>query len=147
MNNNEIIASCEIEKDIESVFNFVFDPKNKPMVMPDLISVSNISDTPLKIGSTFNFVFQMAGVSLNGTWKVTSLNKPIYYEASTTGDIESVWRYKLDKLAEKTRLSLTITYTPPEGVLEMMKGLVLAQVNKRVAETYLNNIKTILETE
>jgi uncharacterized membrane protein len=146
MNNNEIVASCEIEKDIDSVFSFIFDPKNKPMVMPDLVSVSNISDSPLKLGSTFSFLFQMAGVSLNGTWEVTSVNKPIYYEATTTGDIESVWRYKLDKLEEKTKLSLTITYTPPKGVLAVMKGIVLSQVNMRVAELYLKNIKTILET-
>jgi uncharacterized membrane protein len=146
MNNSEIVATCEIEKDIDSVFSFIFDPKNKPMVMPDLISVSNISDFPLKLGSTFNFVFQMAGVSLNGIWEVTSVNKPIYYEATTTGDIESVWRYKLAKLEDKTNLSLTITYTPPKSVLGAMKGLVLSQVNKRVAELYLKNIKTILET-
>lgn len=144
--NNNITSEIIMSKPIVDVFAFVIEPKNKPMVMPDLINVSNISDEPLKLGSTFDFVFQMVGVSLDGTWKVTSLDKPTFYEGTTTGGIESIWKYKLEDMGEETKLSLTISYTPPKSVLGVMKGIILNQINKRVADTYLHNLKIILDT-
>src|SRR3989344_4544200 len=123
--SNDITSGIAISKPITEVYDFVVEPKNKPLVMPDLINISNISDKPLILGSTFNFVFQMAGVLLNGTWKVTGLVKPIYYEGTTTGDIASVWKYQLKDGGDETKLTLTISYTPPISVLGMMKGMVL----------------------
>lgn len=141
----KIEVSHHLNVSAEEVFDFIADPRKQPMVMPDLTEVSNLTDFPMKIGTKFNFVFQMGGRNLKGLWTVESLGRPSLYQGLTSGDIVSKWSYNIIAGEKQCDLTLTIEYEIPGGVAKLIPKTVVSHINTRVAETYLNNLEEILD--
>src|SRR5687768_15859062 len=91
----------------EEVFDFLVQPEKIPLVLPGLIENTDIPELPLKVGDTFTYHYQIAGVVLEGTWTVTELERPSVYHARTTGGGDSTWRYKLADKGKGTHVELT----------------------------------------
>ncbi len=147
MEHATVKEHIDIDTPAAEIFDFILDTRKTPLVFPDLVEITNASDYPLKQGSTFDFIFQMSGVMLKGTWHALRVDSPHRYEGKTTGDVESTWHYNFESHGHSTTVSLEIDYGIPKNVSEKMKMMALVAINRRVAQTYLQNLKTILEVE
>ena len=140
-----IIVSEVIYAPIQKVFNFIVDPYQLPKAMSSLIENTNVSDVPLKEGSTYNYKYKMLGVTLDGVWEVKQMDSPKIYSARTLGGIDSEWSYELKEEEGKTLITLTITYKPPTSVTEQIKVVALAKANEVEAKNFLQNLKVLTE--
>lgn len=147
MEHLTVQVSEMIHAPIQKVFDFIVDPTQTPKAMSGSIENSNISELPLKEGSTYNYKYKMLGVTLDGVWEVKQIESPKIYSARTVGDAESEWNYELHEDAGVTYIKLTVTYKPPRTVYERVKMAAMIKVNELEAKNFLHNLKVLTEEE
>lgn len=145
MEHLTVQVSEMIHAPIQKVFDFIVDPTQTPKAMSGSIQNSNISELPLKEGSTYNYKYKMLGVTLDGVWEVKQIESPKIYSARTLGDAESEWNYELHEDAGVTYVALTISYKPPHTVYEQVKMSAMVKVNELEAKNFLHNLKALTE--
>lgn len=145
MSNLVIDKKLQINAPIDRLFQFLTDPSKIPLVLPGLIENKNIPKLPLKMGSKFNYKYQMYGTILEGLWTVTEINSPDTYKAKTDGDAASAWSYKLIKKGSGTLVDIRIEYEVPKSVLSKIKVNIIKSINEKEVDHYLHNLKTVLE--
>lgn len=145
MEHLTVQVSEMIHAPIQKVFDFIVDPTQTPKAMTGSIENSNISEFPLKEGSTYNYKYKMLGVTLDGVWEVKQIESPKIYSARTLGDAESEWNYELHEDAGVTYITLTVTYKPPRTVAERVKKAAMTRVNELEAKNFLHNLKVLTE--
>src|SRR5437870_10407528 len=129
----------------QDVFDFLVQPHQIPLVLPGLIENTDVPELPLKVGDRFTYHYQVSGVMLEGTWTVTELERPSTYAARTTGGGDSEWRYELTDRGGGTQVDLVVTYDPPQSVMQKIQVSALERIVQRDGETYMQNLKTLLE--
>lgn len=128
------------------IFEFLTNPNKIPLVLPSLVENKKVPKLPLTKGSSFDYVYQMYGVKLKGTWNVEKINsETLSYHATTTGDVKSDWIYEIKVKGSTTLVELIIQYEIPKGVLEKVEQSIVSKVNETEAKHYLQNLKTALE--
>ena len=147
MQHLTVQVSEMIHAPIQKVFDFIVDPTQTPKAMSGSIENSNISELPLKEGSTYNYKYKMLGVTLDGVWEVKQIESPKIYSARTVGDAESEWNYDLHEDAGVTYINLTVTYKPPHTVSEQIKMAAMVKINELEAKNFLHNLKVLTEEE
>jgi carbon monoxide dehydrogenase subunit G len=147
MDKIKIVKSAEINAPAQKIFDFITDPSKIPAILPGLTENSNVPPLPLKAGSTFNYKYQMYGVELDGQWIVDEVRSPSYYKSHTTGGSDSTWIEEITPDGDASKVTLTIEYEMPQGVLAKIKGDALASINEKAADEMLHNLKTILEMQ
>ena len=146
MHDATIELSVDVQQPSEKVFEFLTSPQKIPLVMPSLVENVDIPPLPLKAGSSFRYRYQMYGVMLEGSWSCVQVERPSTYEAKTEGDIASHWLYRLSPGANGgTHVAMTVTYETPKNVAAKIKSDLMLKINKTEGETYLQNLKTVLE--
>ncbi|HVE13918.1 MAG TPA: SRPBCC family protein [Elusimicrobiota bacterium] len=144
MESTTLKAETVIAAPREKVFGFLTDPNKATLAFASLIENTGVPPLPLKVGSSFRYKYKMYGVVLEGSWEVTRI-EPAAYEARTSGDASSTWRYSLEEKGGGTRLSASITYEAPGSLLQKAKAAVLQALNQKELEHGLQNMKTLLE--
>jgi uncharacterized protein YndB with AHSA1/START domain len=146
MHDATIELSVDVDQPAEKVFDFLTSPEKIPLVMPSLVENVDIPPLPLKNGSRFHYRYQMYGVMLEGSWSVVRADRPTAYEAQTEGDIASHWIYRLSPSAGGgTHVDMSVTYETPKNVAARIKSELMLKINRTEGETYLQNLKTVLE--
>ena len=140
-----ITVTESIHAPIQKVFDFIVDPAQLPRAMASLIENTNVSEMPLVEGSTYNYKYKMFGVTLDGVWEVKEIESPKVYSARTLGSVDSEWMYELREENNVTEIKLTITYKPPQSVVEQVKIAALIQLNEVEAKNFLQNLKVLTE--
>jgi uncharacterized protein YndB with AHSA1/START domain len=139
--------TVQIKVPPQKVFDFLTSPEKIPLVLPSLVENTNISELPLKKNSTFDWRYQMYGVMLKGTWTVTAIESPSRYEAKTSGDTESKWAWRIDEAGSGSKVHLAVEYATPKSVLGKAGLALVQQLNRKELDSYLSNIKTVLEMQ
>lgn len=147
MDKNQIKIQTVIPTSRESLFEFLTTPGQVRLVLPGLIESTNISELPLKVGSTFDYKYQMYGMIVDGQWEVLVLESPARYEARTTGGAVSTWKYKLEDADGGTELSLDLEYDVPESLLGQVKVAILMKINEKEAEHFFENLRAVFELQ
>ena len=147
MDSAQITLQTIIPATRERLFEFLTTPGQVRLVLPGLIESTNISELPLKVGSTFDYKYQMYGVIVEGQWEVFVLERPSRYEARTTGGAESTWRYNLEDADGGTRLSLALEYDVPQSLLGQVRIGLLKKINEKEAEHFFENLKAVFELQ
>lgn len=147
MHNSQVRSEIVINAPINKVWDFLTNPHKIPLAMPGLIENTNVPDLPLQVGSKFNYKYQMFGVLLEGELTVTKYDKPTRYEFSTTGDAKSEWVYTLEDLGNSTKFVIQASYEVPQNVLQKLKNDVIAAMNQKESNLYVQNLKTLLEMQ
>lgn len=145
MEHLTVQVSEMIHASIQKVFDFIVDPTQTPKAMSGSIENTNISELPLKEGSTYNYKYKMLGVTLDGVWEVKQIESPKIYSARTLGGAESEWNYELREDAGVTYITLTIKYKPPQNVFQQVKMSAMIKVNELEAKNFLHNLKILTE--
>jgi uncharacterized membrane protein len=136
--------SVTIASPIETVFDYVSDPRNLPEIWPSLIEVKDVR--PLTNGGKhFAFTYKMAGFRFEGISEDTEYVRPDHLFVKTTGGVESAFQWKFAPLGKETRVTLTVTYTIPGAILGKLAEPFIARQNERENELLLENLKLRLE--
>jgi len=147
MEKEKVQMSIDISAPVQRIFDYVTDPNKIPSILPGLVENSNVPELPLKVGSVFNYKYQMFGVMLDGVWSVSEISSPSLYKAHTTGGVESDWTYEISGEGDNSKVSLTVEYVMPQGLVSKIKASALAKINEKEADHLLHNLKTILEMQ
>jgi len=60
----KVVKSVTINVPVEKVFNYLEDPLNLPEIWPSLVEVIEVQRTPEGVGSTYRWVYKLAGIRL-----------------------------------------------------------------------------------
>ena len=141
-------SSILINKPIEEVFDFTASPINGPKFIPNLAENTNIKPEKPSVGQTFDWHFNMFGVSLRGNAKVTGFERPYKVTIETGGNTKTTWVYSFEGESSGTKVSVDVEYELHEDVLrKFVDKVIVDKINQRSAQQMLENLKTILESK
>ncbi len=141
---------AEVEDDIyvnappEDVFEFMDDPENQVAVTPSLSSVKSVDELPK--GRRVEYVYSMAGASMNGTVETVEYDPPSLMLWTLDGSIEGQIRQVFDSENGGTRATYAAEYTVPVPALRGLAESVVERYNRREVTTTLENLKDAVET-
>ncbi len=141
-----ITRSIEINAPLEKVFDFVSKPENWTRYVTSLIAVENVSDTPIKPGTTFDWTYRMLGMDFNGKGRVLEYEKNSKFKMTMEGQFPITETYLFDGDSNKTRLTVQIEYELPGKLLGVLADrVVVEKLNVKEADTVLDKVKTLCE--
>ncbi|MBN1191215.1 MAG: SRPBCC family protein [Dehalococcoidales bacterium] len=134
----------------EEAFDYIVKPANRPNWLGSVMDVSNISEGPLGIGTTWNEKQKIAGRRLEYCCKMTEFNRP------------RKWAMELDMLGVKSRLensfdihedgrvcmTLIIDYTLPGSFIgQIADRLLFERIFEKTCRENAGTVKIILESK
>lgn len=142
-------AQIDIEAPIERVWDTIMDPNRLKDWVTIHRSVRDVSDSPLRKGSTMEQVLHVRGVSFHVHWTLTALKSPLHAEWEGHGPAHSLAtiRYELSGDGNgPTRFDYTNTFAPPGGKLgNVASRFIVGATSEREANNSLARLKALLE--
>jgi carbon monoxide dehydrogenase subunit G len=144
-------ANIEIDAPIDRVWATVMDPQHLKDWVTIHRSVSEVSDEPLRRGSTMDQVLHIRGVSFRVHWTLTDVSSPQHAEWQGQGPAHSIARIRYELSGEEagpTRFSYANEFTPPGGKLgSMASRFIVGATSEREANNSLARLKALLERD
>ncbi len=144
-------VTIDINAPMERVWETIMNPSRWGEWVTIHRSVSNVSDHPLKEGSTLEQVLHVRGVSFHVNWTLAELKAPRRAEWAGRGPAHSraTIRYALsgDKNGP-TKFDYTNEFNPPGGKLGVLASrFIVGAASEREANNSLNRLKALLERD
>ena len=142
-------AKIDIHAPIERVWETVMDPYRFKDWVTIHRSIKDVSDEPLRRGSTFDQVLHMRGVSFHVHWTLVDLKAPTAAEWEGRGPAHTRARIRYD-LAENgdgaTCFEYANEFTVPGGRLgSYASRVIVGAASEREAAHSLSRLKALLE--
>src|SRR4030042_4019855 len=112
-----------------------------PEWMPGMVEVKDIKRTEEGVGSTYKWVYKMAGKRFEGESVTEEFIPEKKVVARSKGGINSLWTWNFEPYNDGTKLDVIVDYTVPIPVLGKIAEAVILKQNIREAELALANIK------
>jgi uncharacterized membrane protein len=142
-------AQIEIDAPIQRVWDTVMDPNCLKDWVTIHRSVKDVSDSPLRRGSTMEQVLHLRGVSFHVHWTLTELRSPQHAEWEGHGPAHSLARITYELAGDRngpTQFDYTNTFAPPGGKLGSVASRVIVDAaSEREANNSLVRLKALLE--
>jgi carbon monoxide dehydrogenase subunit G len=142
-------AQIEIDAPIQRVWDTVMDPNCLKDWVTIHRSVKDVSDSPLRRGSTMEQVLHLRGVSFHVHWTLTAMRSPHLAEWEGHGPAHSLARITYQLAGDgngPTRFDYTNTFAPPGGKLgSVASRVIVAAASEREANNSLARLKALLE--
>jgi uncharacterized membrane protein len=142
-------VKTKINAPVDRVWETVMDPSCLKDWVTIHRSVSDVSASPLRQGSTMKQCLHLRGVSFNVNWKVVDLSAPNHAEWEGQGPAHSQARirYELRPAGdEATEFEYINEFNPPGGRLGTMASrMIVGTASEREAERSLERLKALVE--
>jgi len=147
---SKVAQSLEVNSSPESVMDYIIDITNHPAFIGPLKSVTNIKGDVKKPGTTWDWVYSLAGVELAGKAETARFVPGKEFVYKTTTGAKSTFTYRADAAGgggggNKTKLSLNVEYEVPVKALGKMKASVFEKLNDAEGKRVVENLKALLE--
>jgi uncharacterized membrane protein len=143
---SKVAQSLEVNTSPESVMDYIIDITNHPAFIGPLKSVANIKGDVKKPGTTWDWVYSLAGVELAGKAETVRFVPGKEFVYKTTTGAKSTFTYRADAAGgKKTRISLNVDYEVPTNALGKMKASVFEKLNDAEGKRVVENLKALLE--
>ncbi|SDN56389.1 Polyketide cyclase / dehydrase and lipid transport [Streptomyces sp. cf386] len=140
-------ATVEIDRSVESVFDYLADGRNDPQFSPRVLRIERIPDTPTAVGTVFRSTVKDAGMKTAREFRITDLEAPVrirWAEISKNSVTASEGGYDLEPLADgRTRVHI-FNVLEGHGLGKLLVGLALAAARKD-ADSFGARIKAAAE--
>lgn len=144
-----VSATIDINAPIERVWETVMDPTRLGDWVTIHKSVSNISDKPLRAGSTMDQSMHVRGLTFKVHWTLMSVDSPRRAEWEGGGPAHStaVIRYELSSDGEgQTIFQYTNEFHVPGGRLgNVASRMIVGATSEREARKSLERLKALVE--
>jgi len=147
---SKVAQSLEVNSPPESVMDYIIDITNHPAFIGPLKSFTNIMVDVKKPGTTWDWVYSLAGVELAGKAETVRFVPGKEFVYKTTTGAKSTFTYRADAAGgggggNKTKLSLNVEYEVPVKALGKMKASVFEKLNDAEGKRVVENLKALLE--
>ncbi len=145
------MTNVEIAAPIEKVWDTLMDPYRLGDWVTIHKSVGQVSDPPLRKGSTMRQAMHVRGLTFHVNWTVVAIDKPRHAEWKGVGPAHSRARirYELTSLDDAhTRFQYTNEFSPPGGRLgKVASRVIVGATSEREANRSLSKLKALLERD
>ncbi|MBV9917926.1 MAG: SRPBCC family protein [Solirubrobacterales bacterium] len=139
----------DIAAPIERVWETVMDPDRLGDWVTIHRGVGNVSDKPLRQGSTMEQVLHMRGISFHVAWTLVEVSAPhsALWEGRGPAYSSASIHYELSGNADgPTHFQYTNEFTPPGGRLgNVASRVIVGAASEREAASSLARLKVLLE--
>jgi len=142
---SKVAQSLEVSCSPESLMDYIIDITNHPAFIGPLKSVTNIKGDVKKPGTSWDWLYSLAGVELSGKAETVRFVPGKEFVYKTTSGAKSTFTYRADPVGKKTRLSLNVEYDVPTNALGKMKASVFEKLNDAEGKRVVENLKVVLE--
>jgi uncharacterized protein YndB with AHSA1/START domain len=144
-----VSAKIEIDAPIEKVWETVMDPRRLGDWVTIHKSVSNVSESPLRKGSTMDQAMHVRGLTFRVHWTLVAVDSPRRAEWEGGGPARStaVIRYELSSDGHgHTTFQYTNEFHPPGGRLgSVASRIIVGATSEREANNSLSRLKALVE--
>ncbi|HEY1566271.1 MAG TPA: SRPBCC family protein [Solirubrobacteraceae bacterium] len=144
-----VSAKIDIEAPIERVWKIVMDPRRLGDWVTIHKSVSNVSDSPLRAGSTMDQSMHVRGLTFKVHWTLTTVDSPRRAEWEGGGPAHSmaIIRYELSSDGDdRTTFQYTNEFHVPGGRLgNVASRIIVGATSEREAHRSLERLKALVE--
>jgi uncharacterized protein YndB with AHSA1/START domain len=142
-------ATIKIDAPIGRVWDTIMDPRHLQDWVTIHRAVKNVSDVPLRRGSTMEQVLHVRGVSFRVHWTLTELRSPEHAEWEGHGPAHSLARIRYELSGDgdgPTTFAYTNEFEPPGGRLgNVASRFIVGATSEREADNSLARLKALLE--
>jgi uncharacterized protein YndB with AHSA1/START domain len=142
-------ATIEIEAPVQRVWDTIMDPNHLKDWVTIHRSVRDVSEQPLRRGSTMEQVLHIRGVSFHVHWTLTDVSAPKHAEWEGQGPAHSVARIRYELSGESdgpTTFAYTNEFAPPGGRLgHVASRFIVGATSEREANNSLARLKALLD--
>lgn len=146
-----VSAQIEIAAPIERVWETVMDPNRLGEWVTIHKSVSNVSQRPLRKGSTMEQSMCVRGLTFRVHWTLVSVDSPrrAQWEGGGPARSNALIRYELSSDGQgRTTFKYTNEFHPPGGKLGNLAGrMIVGATSEREAHNSLERLKELLESD
>jgi uncharacterized membrane protein len=143
-----VSAKIDIDAPIEDVWATVMDPSRLGEWVTIHKSVSHVSDSPLRRGSTMDQAMHVRGLTFHVHWTLMAIDSPRHAEWEGGGPAHStaIIRYELFSTDDdRTTFQYTNEFHPPGGRLGSVAGrIIVGATSEREANNSLSRLKALL---
>ena len=141
----KVLQSTDVTCSAQAAMDYIIDITNHPAFIGPLKSVSNIRGDVKKPGTSWDWVYALAGVELSGKAETVRFVPGKEFVYKTTTGAKSTFTYRADPAGAKTRLSLNVEYEVPTSALGKVKASVFEKLNDAEGKRVVENLKVVLE--
>lgn len=139
-------ASVVIDRPVEQVFEHVVDPERLTEWVLELVEVKDISEQPIRLGTTFVHDIQALGRRFENTHKVIEYQPNSVFAFKSISETPPVEiRFEFEPVEGGTRVNISLE-GETRGLLKLA-GPIVNRMVMRQWETNLANLKDLLEAE
>ncbi len=141
----KVEKSITINASVKKVFEYVSNAELTPEWLPGMVEVKDIKRTEEGVGSTFKWVYKMAGMRIEGETTTEEYVSEKKIVSRSKGGVNSLWTWNYKPDNNGTKIDLIIDYTVPIPVLGKIAEAIVLKQNIREADLALANIKAKME--
>ncbi len=142
---SKVAQSVEVKCAPDSLMEYIVDVTNHPAFIGPLKSVTNVKGDVRKPGTSWDWVYNIAGVELAGKAETVRFVPAKEFVYKTTTGAISTFTYRADSAGPKTKLSLNVEYEVPTNALGKMKASMFEKLNEQESKRVVENLKALLE--
>jgi uncharacterized protein YndB with AHSA1/START domain len=143
----QVEATLDIRAPIELVFLAITDPRRAREWNDNVADVTNISDYPVRQGSTWRQVTIMAGRPTNLNCRIATFRPPYEGLLEISGGQKGSVRTLCELIPGGTRVRQILDFVPPGGALGRLAAKAISPVVHRELTQALERQKATLERE
>jgi uncharacterized membrane protein len=144
-----VSAEIEIDAPMERVWETVMDPTRLGDWVTIHKSVSNVSDLPLRRGSSMEQAMHVRGLTFHVHWTLMAVDNPRHAEWEGGGPARStaIIRYELSEDQGRTTFRYTNEFHLPGGPLgSVASRMIVGATSQREANDSLSRLKALIES-
>lgn len=142
---SKVAQSVDVKCTPASLMDYIVDVTNHPAFIGPLKSVTNIKGDVKKPGTSWDWVYNIAGVELAGKAETVRFVPAKEFVYKTTTGAKSTFTYRAEPAGAKTKLSLNVEYEVPQNALGKMKASMFEKLNEAEGKRVVENLKALLE--
>jgi len=144
----KITRRVTVNAPVEEVFAYLTDPSNLLEIWPSLLEVTDVQQLSEVIGSSYRWVYKMAGMRFRGKSEVVEYvaNEAVTVKDSGEGKLEAVRRSTFEPANGGTKLTWETEYRIPIPLLGRLAEAVIVKLTENEADAWNSNLKAGLET-
>ena len=143
---SKVAQSLEVGCTPESLMNYIVDVTNHPAFIGPLKSVDNVKGDVRKPGTTWDWVFSLAGVELSGKAETVRFTPGKEFVYKTTTGAVSTFTYRADSSGgNKSKLSFNVDYEVPKHALGKMQASMFEKLTDAEGKRVVENLKALLD--
>ena len=134
-----------INAPVEKVFAYISDPANLPEIWPSLVEVKAVKQLPEGVGSTYRWVYKMAGMKFEGTSETKEYVTNERLVIKDKGGIESTRTTLFKPKDDGMEYTTLVEYTIPIPLVGKLAEAFIVKQNENEADVFLSNLKAMME--